>query len=138
MRLWGTLLLQAEMHCAGDTGAPLLHQAAAELSPSGKTTVRPTARRAQFFQPLANGWQGRQPPRGFTKARPPHMAAWIGAALQEGGADPHGPRLQPALVYQQARPDGSRHALLAAIDAAQTALAAAGLDPAGRLTEPRR
>jgi len=60
------------------------------------------------------------------------MLAWIDPTLQEGGPSPHGPRLQPALTYQQHRPEGSRHALLTAIEDAQGALAKAGLDPRTR------
>jgi len=109
-----------------------LHPAAAQ----GRLTI--TANGRLLFQPLSNGWQGIHAPRAFTKVRLPDMLAWIGPTLQEGGPNQHGPRLQPALAYQQVRPEGSRHALLAAIEDAQGALAEAGLDPAGWFTEPRR
>lgn len=201
MRLWGTLLLTAELHCMDDQTTLVLHQAAAEVSPAGRMTVRPTAPWARFegaraaesaeeigrqalaflepaigpearrkrramrltcqaltglhptaaqgrltitangrllFQPLSNGWQGIHAPRAFTKVRLPDMLAWIGPALQEAGPAQNGPRLQPALAYQTVRPEGSRHALLAAIDDAQSALREAGLDPTGWFTEPRR
>ena len=103
----------------------------------GRLTIAANGR--LLFQPIAaNGWQGIHAPRAFPKVRLPNMLAWIGPTLQESGPNSHDPRLQPALTYQQVRPEGSRHARLAAIEDAQSALAEAGLDPAGWFMEPRR
>lgn len=109
-----------------------LHPTAAQ----GKLIITTNGR--LLFQPLSKNWKGIHPPRAFTKAHLPNMITWLGPTLQNGGPDPHGPRLQPARIQQTfRRPDGSRHGLLALIDEAQSALRETGLDPTGWFTEPR-